>query len=137
MASLWTGLNPARSGVTRFDHRLSNKAKLPAEIMRGAAPTMNSGSLWEIRSLKVDLADMRLIDLFSKLLAEGPFLYSVRSVPSPVLEPTFGEMARDYSGSACHDAMPTPKTRARQVNTSLPSLGLNIRKYAYISQNYI
>lgn len=36
MASLWTGLYPARSGVTRFDHRLSSQATMPAEIMRDA-----------------------------------------------------------------------------------------------------
>jgi arylsulfatase A-like enzyme len=36
MASLWTGLYPARSGVTRFDHVLSPEARLPAEILRDA-----------------------------------------------------------------------------------------------------
>jgi arylsulfatase A-like enzyme len=36
MASMWTGLNPSRSGVTRFDQRLSQEAKLPAEIMQDA-----------------------------------------------------------------------------------------------------
>jgi arylsulfatase A-like enzyme len=36
MASLWTGLYPARSGVTRFDHVTPNEAKLPAEILREA-----------------------------------------------------------------------------------------------------
>jgi len=30
MASLWTGLRPARSGVTRFDHVVSPEAKMPA-----------------------------------------------------------------------------------------------------------
>jgi len=36
MASMWTGLYPARAGVTRFDHVLADKAKLPAEIFREA-----------------------------------------------------------------------------------------------------
>lgn len=36
MASLWTGLYPARSGVTRFDHVTSPEALLPAEILREA-----------------------------------------------------------------------------------------------------
>jgi arylsulfatase A-like enzyme len=36
MASLWTGLNPARSGVTRFDQVLPSEAQLPAEILREA-----------------------------------------------------------------------------------------------------
>jgi arylsulfatase A-like enzyme len=36
MASLWTGLNPARSGVTRFEHVLPDVARLPAEILRDA-----------------------------------------------------------------------------------------------------
>ncbi len=36
MASLWSGLNPARAGVTRFDHGLPEDALLPAEIMREA-----------------------------------------------------------------------------------------------------
>lgn len=36
MASMWTGLNPTRAGVTRFDHRLVDEATLPAEIMQEA-----------------------------------------------------------------------------------------------------
>jgi len=33
MASLWTGLHPARAGVTRFEHVLSEDARMPAEIL--------------------------------------------------------------------------------------------------------
>jgi arylsulfatase A-like enzyme len=36
MASLWTGLYPARSGITRFDHVTPSEARLPAEILREA-----------------------------------------------------------------------------------------------------
>jgi arylsulfatase A-like enzyme len=36
MASLWTGLYPARSGVTRFNHVLPDDARMPAEILREA-----------------------------------------------------------------------------------------------------
>jgi arylsulfatase A-like enzyme len=36
MASLWTGLYPARNGVTRFDQVLTSEAKLPAEIFQEA-----------------------------------------------------------------------------------------------------
>jgi arylsulfatase A-like enzyme len=36
MASLWTGLYPNRSGVTRFDEVLSEEAELPAEILAEA-----------------------------------------------------------------------------------------------------
>jgi arylsulfatase A-like enzyme len=36
MASLWTGLYPARTGVTRFDHVIAEEATLPAEIFRQA-----------------------------------------------------------------------------------------------------
>jgi len=36
MASLWTGLYPSRTGVTRFDHVLSHEARLPAEILHDA-----------------------------------------------------------------------------------------------------
>jgi arylsulfatase A-like enzyme len=36
MASLWTGLNPARTGVTRFDDVLPDAARMPAEILREA-----------------------------------------------------------------------------------------------------
>lgn len=34
MASLWTGLYPSRSGITRFEHVLSEEAELPAEPSR-------------------------------------------------------------------------------------------------------
>jgi len=44
MASLWTGLNPARSGVTRFDERLSEQAVLPAEVFREAG--FRTAGLW-------------------------------------------------------------------------------------------
>ncbi len=44
MASLWTGLNPARSGVTRFDHVLSSEAVLPAEILREAG--FRTAGIW-------------------------------------------------------------------------------------------
>jgi arylsulfatase A-like enzyme len=36
MASLWTGLQPQRAGITRFDQVLSQDATLPAEILRAA-----------------------------------------------------------------------------------------------------
>jgi len=36
MASLWTGLYPQRSGVTRFEHTIPDEAVLPAEILRDA-----------------------------------------------------------------------------------------------------
>ena len=36
MASLWTGMNPAKSGVTRFEHLLSPSARVPAEILQEA-----------------------------------------------------------------------------------------------------
>jgi arylsulfatase A-like enzyme len=36
MASLWTGLYPARTGVLRYSHVLSDDALLPAEIFREA-----------------------------------------------------------------------------------------------------
>lgn len=36
MASLWTGLYPTRSGVTRFNHALPEAAQMPAEILQEA-----------------------------------------------------------------------------------------------------
>jgi arylsulfatase A-like enzyme len=36
MASLWTGLYPARTGVTRFNHVLPDDANMPAEVFHGA-----------------------------------------------------------------------------------------------------
>ncbi len=39
MASLWTGLFPQRTGVTRFDHALPDSATLPAEIFQKAGYT--------------------------------------------------------------------------------------------------
>jgi arylsulfatase len=34
MASIWTSLNPIRSGVTKFNHAISADATLPAEILK-------------------------------------------------------------------------------------------------------
>lgn len=36
MASLWTGMNPAKTGVTRFEHLLAPEARMPAEIFTAA-----------------------------------------------------------------------------------------------------
>ena len=36
MASLWTGLYPARTGVTRYDDVIPDAARMPAEILREA-----------------------------------------------------------------------------------------------------
>ena len=36
MASLWTSLNPARSGVTRYDHIIPDAARMPAEVLKDA-----------------------------------------------------------------------------------------------------
>jgi arylsulfatase A-like enzyme len=36
MASLWTGLYPARTGITRFDHVVPDAARMPAEVFREA-----------------------------------------------------------------------------------------------------
>lgn len=44
MASLWTGLYPQHSGVTRFDDLLSEEARLPAEILQEAG--FRTAGLW-------------------------------------------------------------------------------------------
>jgi choline-sulfatase len=44
MASLWSGLYPARSGVTRFNDVLAQSAHLPAEILREAG--FHTAGLW-------------------------------------------------------------------------------------------
>ena len=44
MASLWTGLNPQRSGVTRAQQGISEDATLPAEIFRDAG--FRTAGLW-------------------------------------------------------------------------------------------
>jgi arylsulfatase A-like enzyme len=44
MASLWTSLNPVRTGVTRFDHALSAEAVLPAERLRDAG--FKTAGIW-------------------------------------------------------------------------------------------
>jgi arylsulfatase A-like enzyme len=44
MASLWTGLNPARSGVLRSGHALPTEATLPAEILRDAG--FRTAGIW-------------------------------------------------------------------------------------------
>jgi arylsulfatase len=36
MASLWTGLYPARAGITRFDQVLPQDARMPAEVLKDA-----------------------------------------------------------------------------------------------------
>jgi arylsulfatase A-like enzyme len=36
MASLWTGLYPMRSGITRFDHVIPGQVRMPAEILAEA-----------------------------------------------------------------------------------------------------
>ena len=36
MASMWTGLNPIRSGVTKFNHAISHDVTMPAEILQEA-----------------------------------------------------------------------------------------------------
>ena len=36
MASLWTGVYPARTGILRYDHALPDEAQMPAEILREA-----------------------------------------------------------------------------------------------------
>ena len=36
MASMWTGLNPIRSGVTKFNHAISRDVIMPAEILEEA-----------------------------------------------------------------------------------------------------
>ncbi|MFK7898131.1 MAG: sulfatase [Myxococcota bacterium] len=44
MASLWTGLNPARTGVLRFDHALPGDARMPAEIFQEAG--FRTAGIW-------------------------------------------------------------------------------------------
>ena len=44
MASLWTGLNPTHSGVTKFNDVLAPSARLPAEILRDAG--FRTAGLW-------------------------------------------------------------------------------------------
>ena len=44
MASLWTGLYPTRTGVTRFPHALPDEATLPAEILEDAG--FHTAGIW-------------------------------------------------------------------------------------------
>jgi len=44
MASLWTGLYPVRTGVTRFRHALPEAALVPAELLREAG--FRTGGIW-------------------------------------------------------------------------------------------
>ena len=44
MASLWTSLYPQRSGVTRFDSRISPDAVMPAEVLRDAG--FQTAGIW-------------------------------------------------------------------------------------------
>jgi len=44
MASLWTSLYPQRSGVTRFDSRISPDAVMPAEMLRDAG--FHTAGIW-------------------------------------------------------------------------------------------
>jgi choline-sulfatase len=44
MASLWTGLNPSRSGVTKFNDLIAPSAHMPAEILRDAG--FRTAGLW-------------------------------------------------------------------------------------------
>ena len=44
MASLWTGLYPARTGVLRFNHAVSPEATMPAEIFSGAG--FDTAAIW-------------------------------------------------------------------------------------------
>jgi len=44
MASLWTGLEPPRAGVTRFDHALPEAATMPAEILLEAG--FRTAGIW-------------------------------------------------------------------------------------------
>lgn len=44
MASLWTGLNPARTGVLRFNHGLPSDALMPAEIFKEAG--FRTAGIW-------------------------------------------------------------------------------------------
>jgi arylsulfatase A-like enzyme len=70
MASLWLSLNPARTGITRFDHVIPEEARMPAEILSEAgfqtvglyrngwvAPTFGFDQGFEVykRPLKVPL----------------------------------------------------------------------------------
>ncbi len=61
MASLWTGLYPARTGITRYNHVLPDEAMMPAEILRSSgfrtagiyrngwvAPTFGFGQGFEV-----------------------------------------------------------------------------------------
>ena len=68
MASLWTGLYPARAGITRFSHILPEVARMPAEVFKGAgyrtagiyrngwvAPTFGFGQGFEIYQKSISL----------------------------------------------------------------------------------
>lgn len=44
MASLWTGLSPTRTGVSRFNHALPEEALMPAEVLREAG--FRTAGIW-------------------------------------------------------------------------------------------
>jgi len=92
MASLWTGMYPARTGVTRFDDVLPEDATMPAEILKQAgfrtaglwrngwvAPTFGFGQGFDVYSKPLPLG------LPPKVRAENPTL-KVRGTDEDVVK---------------------------------------------------
>lgn len=80
MASLWTGLLPAQTGVLRFSHALPEEAKLPAEIFQEAG--FRTAGVWRNGWVASNFGFDRGFDLYTRPMPNNPSDDLRRNSPS-------------------------------------------------------
>jgi arylsulfatase A-like enzyme len=86
MASLWTGLNPARSGVLRSGHALPAEAKLPAEILREAG--FRTAGIWRNGWVAPNFGFAQGFEVYERPTARPPPMRVRRENPHLTLDGT-------------------------------------------------
>lgn len=80
MASLWTGLYPHRAGVTRYQHGVSEEARMPAEILRDAG--YRTVGLWRNGWVDPTFGFGQGFDVYHRPVTSGPPLEVRRENPT-------------------------------------------------------
>ena len=80
MASLWTGLLPAQTGVLRFSHALPEEVKLPSEIFQEAG--FRTAGVWRNGWIASNFGFDRGFDVYTRPMPNNPSNNLRRNSPS-------------------------------------------------------
>ena len=96
MASLWTGLYPARSGVVRASHVIPDEARLPAEIFRDGG--FRTAGIWRNSWIAPNFGFSQGFEMYTKPVPGQSLLPKRQEAPNMLLSGSDADVIRSAFG---------------------------------------